>query len=51
MNAWPDGTLDKFCAGWCMEFVCCPPADPPSLPIEALFLTSLTFVVDDVGVA
>lgn len=50
MNAWPDGALGKFCAAWCIEFECCPPVDPPSLPIEALFLTSLTFVVDDVGV-
>lgn len=48
MNAWPEGALGRFCAAWCIEFTW--PADPPSLFVGALFLTSLTFVVDELGV-
>jgi hypothetical protein len=50
MKEWPEGALGKFCAARCIEFACTPPADPPSLPAGALFLTSLTFVVDELGV-
>lgn len=50
MKEWPAVALGRFGAAWCIEFVCSPPAEPASLPAGTLFLTSLTFVVDELGV-
>jgi hypothetical protein len=50
MNECPNDALGRFCAAWCIEFAWSPPLDPPSLPGGARFLTSLTFVVDELGV-